>query len=180
MFGIQYVALRYFNAAGADPSGEIGQDYEPATHLIGRVLKAALGQIPDLKVNGVDYPTKDGTCIRDYIHVSDLVDAHLLALDYLFDESSKQRRIYPKSNIFNLGNGQGFSVREVLDSAQKITGKKISVEEGPRRKGDPVELIADATKAKKLLGWKPKFSRLEDIVGSAWNWHQKHPNGYLD
>lgn len=172
MFNFQYVALRYFNAAGADASGEIGQDYDPPTHLIGRVLKAALGQLPDLKIHGTDYPTKDGTCIRDYIHVTDLVEAHLLALEYLFD-SDKNR-----SDVFNLGNGKGFSVREVLRVAEKVTGKEIVFGEASRREGDPVELIADSSKAQEILGWNPKFDRLEDIIETAWRWNEGHPHGY--
>ncbi len=187
MFGFQFVALRYFNAAGADASGEIGQDYDPPTHLIGRVLKYALGQLSDLKIYGSDYPTKDGTCVRDYIHVSDLVDAHLLALNYLqgtgnfyHDAGSGDLPAFPsnRSNIFNLGNGQGFSVREVLQAAEQVTGLSFSVKDAPRREGDPTALIADSSRARKILGWKPKFTRLEDMVASAWKWFQLHPNGY--
>ncbi len=165
------MALRYFNAAGADPSGEIGQDYEPATHLISRVLKTALGRA-DLKVFGTDYSTEDGTCIRDYIHVNDLVDAHLLALDYLFKKK--------QSNVFNLGNGRGFSVRKVIQTAEKVTGKKIPFKKAPRREGDPALLVAYSGKAKKILGWKPRFHKLEDIIASAWRWHSNHPKGYSD
>ena len=169
-YGLKHVALRYFNAAGADSSGEIGQDYEPATHLITRVLKTALGKISDFKIFGTDYPTADGTCIRDYIHVSDLVDAHLLALEYLFKNG--------QSDVFNLGNGQGFSVKEVIDVAEKVTGKKLRIGEGPRREGDPALLVADAQKARQILGWKPQLFHLEDIIGTAWKWHQHNPAGY--
>lgn len=170
MFGFRFVALRYFNAAGAASSGQIGQDYEPSTHLIPRVLKAALGQITDLKVFGNDYPTQDGTCIRDYIHVTDLVDAHVLALEYLF----KKKR----SSVFNLGNGQGFSVLHVLHLAQKMTGRKIPYRFGERRQGDPAVLVADSSKAKKILTWQPRLYRLEDIIKTAWQWHLNHPKGY--
>jgi len=169
-YGFRFAALRYFNAAGADPSGEIGQDYEPATHLIGRVLKYALGKIKDFKIYGEDFPTEDGTCVRDYIHVNDLVDAHLLVLQYLFDGGA--------SDVFNLGNGKGYSVKEVVETARNVTGMPLKVEVGPRREGDPAFLVADSSKAKKSLGWEPKLFRIEDIVGTAWKWHQSHPNGY--
>lgn len=169
-YGFKYVALRYFNAAGADISGEIGQAYEPATHIVPRVLQTLLGKLKDLKVYGTDYPTKDGTCIRDYIHVSDLIDAHLLALEYLFEKN--------QSNFFNLGNGNGFSVREVIDTVQKVTGKEVPFTEADKREGDPAVLVADSEKAKQVLGWKPELAKLEDIVASAWKWHLGHPNGY--
>lgn len=169
-YGFRFAALRYFNAAGADPSGEIGQDYEPATHIVPRVLQFALGKIKDFKINGNDFPTEDGTCVRDYIHVNDLVDAHLLALECLFDGGA--------SDVFNLGNGKGFSVKEVIETARKVTGLPLKVEVGLRREGDPAVLVADSTKAKKILNWKPKLFRLEDIVKTAWKWHQSHPNGY--
>lgn len=169
-YGFRYTALRYFNAAGADPSGEIGQDYEPSTHIVPRVLQYALGKIKDFKIYGNDFPTPDGTCVRDYIHVNDLVDAHLLALEYLFNGGT--------SDVFNLGNGKGFSVHEVIETARKVTGLSLPVDAGPRREGDPAVLVADSTKAKKILGWTPKLFRLEDIVGTAWKWHQGHPNGY--
>ncbi len=169
-YGFRFAALRYFNAAGADSSGEIGQDYEPSTHIVPRVLQYALGKIADFKIYGEDFPTEDGTCIRDYVHVSDLVDAHLLALEYLFSGG--------QSDIFNLGNGKGFSVKEVIETARKVTGMALPVEAGPRREGDPAILVADSGKAKSVLGWKPELYRLEDIVGTAWQWHQKHPDGY--
>lgn len=169
-YGFRFAALRYFNAAGADPSGEIGQDYEPSTHIVPRVLQYALGKIQDFKIYGDDFPTEDGTCIRDYVHVRDLVDAHLLALEYLFNGG--------QSDIFNLGNGKGFSVKEVIETARQVTGMALPVEVGPRREGDPAILVADSGKAQSVLGWKPELYRLEDIVGSAWKWHQKHPDGY--
>ncbi len=169
-YGFKFAALRYFNAAGADPSGEIGQDYEPSTHIVPRVLQYALGKIKDFKIYGDDFPTQDGTCIRDYIHVNDLVDAHLLALEYLLAGGA--------SDIFNLGNGQGFSVQEVIETARKVTGLSLKVEIGPRREGDPALLVADSAKAKNILNWNPKLFRLEDIVGTAWKWHQTHPDGY--
>lgn len=169
-YGFKYISLRYFNAAGADKTGEIGQDYDPPTHLIPRILKAVLGQIPNFKIFGNDYPTKDGTCIRDYIHVSDLADAHILALEYLLKKN--------RSSIFNLANGNGFSVLEVIKATEKITGKKINYEIGPRRAGDPSVLIADSTKAFKTLNWRPYFASLEAIISSAWKWHSKHPFGY--
>ena len=169
-YGFKFCALRYFNAAGADASAEIGQDYEPATHVVPRVLQYALGKISDFKIFGDDFETPDGTCVRDYIHVTDLVDAHLLALKYLFSGGA--------STIFNLGNGRGFSVREVIEMARRVTGLDLSVLVGSRREGDPAVLVADSTKAQQILGWKPKFFSLKDIVGSAWKWHKSHPNGY--
>ncbi|MFA5829599.1 MAG: UDP-glucose 4-epimerase GalE [Candidatus Gracilibacteria bacterium] len=200
-YGFNFVALRYFNACGADSSGEIGQDYEPSTHILPRIMQALTGKIGDLKLFGTDYPTADGTCIRDYIHVTDLVDAHVLALDYLFkkgqtdanegsgvsDQNGTQVSGGVASNggvekgsgeIFNLGNGSGFSVREVLKVAEQVTGKKIAIEEGPRREGDPAVLVADSTKARKVLGWNPRLNKLEDIIATAWKWHENHPNGY--
>jgi UDP-glucose 4-epimerase len=167
--GFRFVALRYFNACGADASGEIGQDYRPDTHIIPRVLKHYLGVYPQINLNGTDYPTPDGTCVRDYIHVSDLVDAHVKALEYLLKGGV--------SDAFNLGNGNGFSVKEVIDMAEKVVGRKGKVVVGPRREGDPPVLIADSTKARKILGWQPKYS-LEEIVASAWKWHSAHPGGY--
>jgi UDP-glucose 4-epimerase len=172
LYGMNYVALRYFNASGADPAGEIGQDYIPDTHLVPRLVKAVLGIYDKLSVFGTDYPTKDGTCIRDYIHVTDLVDAHLLALNFLFEKG--------QSEIFNLGNGNGFSVWEVIKTAEKVIEKKIPYEITLRRAGDPAVLVADSQKAKTLLNWNPKHSGLEEIIGTAWNWHSKHPQGYGD
>lgn len=170
-YGFRFTSLRYFNAAGADPSGEIGQDYEPSTHIVPRVLQYALGKIKDFKIYGEDFPTDDGTCVRDYIHVNDLVDAHLLALEYLFEGG--------KSDVFNLGNGKGFSVKEVIETARNVTGLELPAEAGPRREGDPAVLVADSQKAKKILGWQPRLFKLEDIVGTAWKWHQGHPDGYV-
>jgi UDP-glucose 4-epimerase len=169
-YGFRFASLRYFNAAGADPSGEIGQDYEPSTHIVPRVLQYAIGKIKDFKIYGDDFPTEDGTCVRDYIHVNDLVDAHLLALEYLFNGG--------KSDVFNLGNGKGFSVKEVIETARKITGLALPVAVGSRREGDPAVLVADSQKAKKVLGWNPRLYKLEDIVGTAWKWHKSHPDGY--
>lgn len=191
-YGFNFVALRYFNACGADSSGEIGQDYEPSTHILPRIMQSLLGKVEDLKLFGTDYPTADGTCVRDYIHVTDLVDAHVLALDYLFKKgdagaSGRQASGGVASNggvekgsgeIFNLGNGSGFSVREVLKVAEQVTGKKIAITEGPRREGDPAVLVADSTKARKVLGWNPRLNKLEDIIATAWKWHENHPNGY--
>jgi UDP-glucose 4-epimerase len=167
---LNYVALRYFNAAGADKNSKIGQDYSPDSHLISRMLKTILGKYKILEIFGTDYKTKDGTCVRDYIHVSDLASAHVLALKWLL----KNR----KSDVFNLGNGKGFTVNEVISTAERVTGKKVPVKKSARRAGDPVTLIADSAKAKKILKWRPKSSSLKDIVGSAWNWHSSHPDGY--
>ncbi|MDZ4098517.1 MAG: UDP-glucose 4-epimerase GalE [Methylophilaceae bacterium] len=161
-YGLQYVALRYFNAAGADPEARLGEQHEPETHLIPLALKAVLGTQPALKLFGTDYDTPDGTCIRDYIHVSDLCSAHLLAMDYLIQGGE------PTS--LNLGNGTGFSVQEVLNVVAKVTGKTVPVELAPRREGDPARLVADAAKAAELLGWKPAYPSLETIVQHAWNW----------
>lgn len=172
LYGINYVALRYFNASGADPSGEIGQDYIPDTHLVPRLVKAVLGIYDKLSVFGTDYSTKDGTCVRDYIHVTDLVDAHLLALHFLFEKG--------QSEVFNLGNGNGFSVWEVIQTAEKVIETKIQYEITLRRAGDPAVLVADSQKAKTLLGWTPKHSGLEEIIGTAWKWHSTHLQGYGD
>ncbi len=164
-YGLKFVALRYFNAAGADESGEIGEDHNPETHLIPLVLDAALGRRKHITIYGTDYDTPDGTCIRDYIHVTDLANAHVLGLKYLNEGGA--------SDVFNLGNGNGFSVREVIDTARKVTGREIPVVEGARRAGDPAKLIGSAEKAKRVLGWKPKFNHLETIISTAWKWHQK-------
>jgi len=168
--GLRYASLRYFNAAGA-MSADHGEDHRPESHLIPLVLKVALGQIEHVNILGADYPTPDGTCIRDYIHVLDLASAHLLALDTL---EHRDRLIY------NLGNGQGFSVREVIEVARKVTGRPIPVVESPRRPGDPPILIASAAKIRRELNWRPQFPDLETIVASAWRWHQAHPHGYED
>ena len=164
--GLKYVSLRYFNAAGADLDCEIGEDHDPESHLIPLVLDAALGRRNSISIFGDDYSTPDGTCIRDYIHVNDLADAHLKALQYLEDP-------FHDSNIFNLGNGNGFSVREVVDTCKKVTGIDFDVKIEGRRPGDPDILIADSKKAEEILGWKPQITELEDIVESAWNWHKK-------
>lgn len=169
-YGLKYVALRYFNAAGAHISGEIGEDHEPETHLIPIIMQVLLGQREAISIFGTDYPTPDGTCIRDYIHVTDLAHAHILALDALYDGM--------ESRIYNLGNGNGFSVKEVIDTVEKVTGKKVPrVEEG-RRPGDPAVLIASSQKIIKELGWKPRYNTLEKIIETAWNWHKNHPNGF--
>ena len=163
-FGLNYMSLRYFNAAGADPDAEVGEDHHPETHLIPLVLDVAAGKRPVIKVFGTDYQTPDGTCIRDYIHVTDLAQAHLLALERLLDGAG--------SDVYNLGNGQGFSVLEVIERAKKIAGKTIAAEIADRRPGDPPVLIASNEKAVKELGWKPQYADLDDIIGTAWKWHQ--------
>ncbi|PKL39708.1 MAG: UDP-glucose 4-epimerase GalE [Spirochaetae bacterium HGW-Spirochaetae-1] len=161
----KYVALRYFNVAGADPDGELGQKYESATHLITRALKTAKGEFKKLQVYGTDFPTKDGTGVRDYIHVNDLAGAHIMALEYLLAGG--------KSDIFNLGYGHGFSVREIIDVAKKVTGIDFPVEETGRREGDPPELIADSTKIKNTLHWKPQYDDIEFIIKTAWEWERR-------
>lgn len=171
-YGTKYVSLRYFNAAGADLSGRIGEDHQPETHLVPNILKTALGQKKYLEIYGDDYPTKDGTCVRDYIHISDLAQAHILALKYLLKNK--------KSTIYNLGSEKGFSVKEILEKCILITKKIIPVRIVQRRAGDPSVLIASSTKIKKELGWQPKYSDLEKIIQSAWKFHQKHPKGYRD
>jgi UDP-glucose-4-epimerase GalE len=163
-YGLKYMSLRYFNAAGADPDAEIGEDHDPETHLIPLVLDVAAEKRPAIKVFGTDYQTPDGTCIRDYIHVTDLAQAHLLALEQLIGGAG--------SNAYNLGNGRGFSVLDVIEHAKKITGKEIAVENVDRRPGDPPVLIASNEKAVKELGWKPQYADLDDIIGTAWRWHQ--------
>lgn len=159
-----YVSLRYFNACGADPEARIGERHEPETHLIPLVLEAAAGQRPAIHIHGTDYPTPDGTCIRDYIHVCDLAEAHLLALKYL--------QQHQQSNVFNLGNGQGYSVREIIAAAEQVTGRAIPVIEAPRRSGDPPVLVGCSQKAKDLLGWQPTQADLATILGTAWRWQQ--------
>lgn len=167
-YGLKFVALRYFNACGA--TGTKGEHHDPETHLIPLVLEAAAGKRPHISVFGDDYPTPDGTAIRDYIHVSDLSQAHLLAVKHLQNGGG--------SEFINLGNGQGFSVLEVIEAARKVTGKNIETKIEPRRAGDPSRLIADAAKARTLLGWNPQFADLETIIRSAWDWHQKNVHGY--
>ena len=168
--GLRYVALRYFNACGAHASGKIGEAHNPETHLIPLILQVPNGQREKISVFGDDYPTPDGTCIRDYIHVTDLAQAHILALDYLMKGGD--------NNVFNLGNGVGFSVNEVIEVARAVTGHPIPAEVSPRRAGDPAQLIASSEKAKSVLGWKPQYDDLNTIVSSAWNWHKAHPRGY--
>lgn len=168
--GLRYVALRYFNACGAHPSGLIGEAHNPETHLIPLILQVPLGKREKISVFGDDYPTHDGTCIRDYIHVNDLAQAHILALDYLFNGG--------ESDVFNLGNGVGFTVKEVIDVARNVTGHPIPAEIAPRRAGDPAQLVASSEKAKTVLGWKPEYDGLNTIVSTAWAWHKSHPNGY--
>jgi UDP-glucose 4-epimerase len=164
-YNLEYVSLRYFNAAGADPEAEIGELHVPETHLIPLTLDAAADKRKNIKIFGTDYPTADGTCIRDYIHVQDLADAHIKALHYLQKGGS--------SDVFNLGNGQGFSVREVIESARKVTGKDIMVEEVDRRPGDPPVLVGSSDKAREILNWQPKYHELSTIIETAWKWHQK-------
>ena len=169
--GLRYASLRYFNVAGAPegPNGITrGEAHEPETHLIPQVLDVALGRKPSIRIYGDDYPTPDGTCIRDYIHVSDLADAHLLALKALESDAARSARL-----IFNLGNGQGFSVREVIESARRVTGHPIPAEVHPRRPGDPAVLVASSEKAIRELGWKPRYTQLDEILRTAWVWHQK-------
>lgn len=172
IYGSTYVALRYFNAAGADESGEIGEDHSPETHLIPLVLKTALGKRPHITVFGTDYDTIDGTCIRDYIHVTDLASAHVLAMNYLVGGG--------ESRVFNLESGNGFSVKDIIDTAKNVTGINIPVEYGERRKGDPSTLIASSDCIKDILGWNPKHSELSQIISDAWRWHRLHPSGYDD
>ena len=168
---LRYASLRYFNACGAGASGTLGEDHRPESHLIPLTIRAAMGIRSDIKIYGTDYPTPDGTCIRDYIHIDDLCRAHLLALAKLDDEAEL---------VYNLGNGKGYSVREVIETVKKVSGKDFKVLEVDRRLGDPPVLTADASKAKRELGWEPEFPKLEDIVASAWKWHNEHPNGYVD
>ncbi len=163
---LEFVAFRYFNAAGA--SGKFGEHHRIETHLIPNVLKVALGQAAQCEIYGTDYPTPDGTCIRDYIHIRDLAQAHILGL------------APGKTGFYNLGNGDGYSVRQVIESCERITGKKIPAVQKPRRPGDPPKLVAAAGKALRELGWQPRFPKLDDIVATAWAWHQQHPNGYPD
>ncbi|WP_026687339.1 UDP-glucose 4-epimerase GalE [Azovibrio restrictus] len=165
--GLRYVALRYFNAAGAQPEGLLGERHEPETHLIPLILQAASGRRAHISVFGTDYNTPDGTCIRDYIHVQDLADAHLLALDWLMQGKG--------SSAFNLGNGSGFSIREVIGSVEEVTGQRVAVQALPRRSGDPAVLVADSTYARAALGWQPQYTNLYEIVQHAWRWENKCP-----
>ena len=166
LYKLEFIAFRYFNAAGA--SEKFGEHHRVETHLIPRVLQVVLGQLPQAEIFGTDYPTPDGTCIRDYIHILDLAQAHILGLQT------------GKTGFYNLGNGDGYSVREVIQMCEKVTGKKIKAVEKTRRPGDPPKLVASAKKAIGELGWKPKLPKLEDIVTTAWAWHKKHPTGYPD
>lgn len=169
-YGLKSVSLRYFNAAGADPDGELGEDHHPETHIIPLVLQTALGQRESVSIFGDDYTTKDGTCIRDYIHIADLAQAHLLALEKLLDGMP--------GGQYNLGNGDGHSVKEVIETAHRITGRPIPSKITERRTGDPAVLIGSSQKAIRELGWKPQFAALETIIETAWNWHKNHPGGY--
>lgn len=169
-YGIKFVALRYFNVAGAMPDGSIGEDHHPETHLIPIILQAAAGTRDGLQIFGDDYPTKDGTNVRDYVHVVDLADAHILAMKYLSEGND--------SNAFNLGSATGFSNLEILNAARKVTGQPIPAKIGPRRPGDPSTLIAASDKARTILGWKPQFDDVKQVIATAWNWHQTHPEGF--
>ena len=171
-YGISWAALRYFNAAGADSEGECGECHSPETHLIPRALMAVTSELEDFRVMGSDYPTPDGTCIRDYIHTSDLASAHRLALEYLLRGG--------KSEIFNLGSEHGLSVREIVEAAREVTGVDFPVKLAPRRAGDPAVLIASNRKAREVLGWVPQHSDAHTILASAWKWHRDHPNGFDD
>ena len=164
-YDFRSVCLRYFNAAGADPEGNLGEDHNPETHLIPLVLQTALGQREAISIFGTDYDTPDGTCVRDYIHVLDIAQAHILALKYLLQDG--------QSDVFNLGNGNGFSVKEVIDTARQVTGKEINAEVSDRRAGDPPALVGSGAKARQTLGWQPQYANLEDIITHAWQWHQK-------
>lgn len=168
--GLRYVALRYFNACGAHPNGLIGEAHDPETHLIPIILQVPNGQREYVGIFGDDYQTKDGTCVRDYIHVMDLAQAHILAMDYLFAGN--------ESDVFNLGNGTGFTNREVVDCARRITGHPIPEKILARRPGDPDMLVASSEKARNILGWKPQYADLETIISTAWEWHRNHPHGY--
>jgi UDP-glucose 4-epimerase len=168
--GLRYASLRYFNAAGADPKGRLGEDHRPESHLIPLVIDAALGRRPALEVYGDDYPTPDGTCIRDYVHVTDLADAHLLALT----------RLEHGSTSVNLGNGEGHSVLEVIDSVERVSQRKVPYRISPRRSGDPAVLVASSERARRELGWQPRLTALDEIVRTALRWREAHPNGYVD
>ena len=168
--GLRFVSLRYFNACGAHVSGKIGEAHNPESHLIPLILQVPNGQRDFISIFGDDYDTKDGTCIRDYIHVTDLAQAHILAMDYLMNGG--------ESNIFNLGNGVGFTVKEVIDTARKVTDHPIPAKTTPRRAGDPAQLIASSEKARSVLGWHPEHADLEEIIATAWNWHKHHPHGF--
>jgi UDP-glucose 4-epimerase len=165
-YGLRHVALRYFNAAGAEPDAGIGEDHQPETHLIPLVLDAAIGRRDAITIFGDDYPTTDGTCVRDYIHVADLADAHIRALEYLQDGGA--------SDAFNLGNGAGFSVREIIETVAQVTGREVPIVMGARRDGDPAELISNSSRAAEILGWAPARSAIKIQIEDAWRWHQAH------
>ncbi|MCJ8341306.1 MAG: UDP-glucose 4-epimerase GalE [Cetobacterium sp.] len=171
-YGLKYTVLRYFNVAGAYPTGEIGEDHKTETHLIPIILQVALGKREKIGIYGDDYPTEDGTCIRDYIHVMDLVDVHILAMNRL--------RAGGESRIYNLGNGEGFSVKEVIEVAREVTNHEIPAEVTPRRAGDPARLVASSARAMEELKWTPKYNSLKSIIETAWKWHKNNPNGYKD
>lgn len=168
--GIKYISLRYFNVAGAHVSGIIGEDHNPETHLIPLILQVPLGKRDFISIFGDDYDTHDGTCVRDYIHVSDLADAHILAVNKLREGFN--------SNIYNLGSGNGFTVKEMIEAARLVTGHSIPAKVCERRTGDPAKLVASSEKARRELGWQPKFENIEAMIASAWNWHKSHPNGF--
>lgn len=169
-YGIKYVSLRYFNVAGAREGGVIGEDHNPETHLIPIVLQVALGKRDFITIYGEDYDTEDGTCVRDYIHVEDLIEAHILAMKYLLNGG--------QSNIFNLGSSQGFSVKEIIESARKVTKHSIPAQIGERRAGDPSKLVASSDKARKILGWNPSRTNITKIIEDAWVWHTNNKDGY--
>ena len=171
-YGMKFVALRYFNVAGAKSDASIGEDHTPETHLVPIILQVALGQREALSIFGDDYDTPDGTCIRDYVHVEDLIAAHILALEYL--------KVGNKSDVFNLGSNNGYSVKEMLEAARDVTGKEIPAMIAPRRAGDPGSLVASSQKAKEILGWQPVYTDVKKIIETAWNWHVSHPSGYAD
>jgi UDP-glucose 4-epimerase len=168
---LSYAVLRYFNACGAGKDGRLGEDHRPESHLIPLIIQAALGKREDIKIFGTDYPTPDGSCIRDYIHIEDLCSAHILALEQLGGN---------KELVYNLGNGKGYSVREVIEMVKKVSAIDFKVTESDRRPGDPARLVCDSSRAKKELGWEPKFGELEEIVRTAWKWHSSNPDGYKD
>ncbi len=169
-YGLKYIALRYFNACGADITGDLGEDHQPETHLVPLVLKACLGKTDGLKIFGDDYPTKDGTCVRDYIHVNDLGEAHVLALKALYNGHQSQ--------VYNLGNGNGFTVKEVIEAAEAVTGLIVPKEVAPRRAGDPAVLVASSDKIRQDLGWQPEYTDIKKIIATAWRWHQENPDGF--
>jgi len=171
-YGLKSVALRYFNACGADPDGGIGEDHPEETHLIPIILKVALGQMAHVKIFGADYDTSDGTCVRDYIHVNDLAAAHVLALRYVLQGGA--------TTAFNLGNGLGYTVQQVIDAARTVTGRHISTVLSERRPGDPARLVASSVRIRDVLGWRPQYPELESIISSAWKWHEEYPHGYED